>query len=84
MDIERVEEMLKSLSVKQVADRLGITKDSLQYRLKMAGTDVLQIKHDYAISEIGRLLKDGLTCAEMATETGFCLRKVKKYRRYVK
>ena len=84
MDIARAEEMVKSLSAQKVADSLGVTKDSLQYHFKMAGTDVLQIKRDYAINEIERLLKDGLTCSEIAIETGFCLRKVKKYRKIVK
>lgn len=78
IDIAKVEKMLKALTVKQIADRLDITKDSLQYHLKMAGTDILQIKDDYA-REVLSDLSGKYTYKEMSKITGFSSRKIDNY-----
>jgi len=80
MDILKVEEMLKKLTIKDAASRLEMTADSLTYHLKMAGTDVVQIKDDYARVVLSDL-SGRFSFPEMSAITGFSLTKIKSYRK---
>lgn len=71
----RIEEMLKTLTASEIANRLDITADSLRYHLKVSGVDVNQIKRDYAIETLGNLSCNH-TIKEVMKITGFSRRKV--------
>lgn len=77
-NLEATEELLKTLTIVQVADRLGITEHSLTYRLKMAASDVVGIKDDYA-REVLTELSGKHTYKEMSRITGFSVGKIRRY-----
>ena len=77
-NLESTEALLKTFTVAQVASRLDITSDQLNYRLKMAGCDVIGIKDDYA-REVLTELSGKYTYKEMSRITGFSVRKIKRY-----
>jgi len=78
LNLEATEKLLKTLTVAQVASRLDMTSDQLNYRLKMAGSDVVGIKDDYA-REVLTELSGKHTYKEMSRITGFSIRKIKRY-----
>ena len=84
MSIDDIEELLKTRTVEQIANGLGITKNALQCRLKSNGVDVRQIKDDYAVETITKMINLGYTCARIASESGFCIRKVKQYTKRIR
>lgn len=75
MDMQRIEEMIKTMTAQQVADRLDISADSLRYHLKINGVDVNEIKREYAIQTL-RELSHKHTLKEIIKITGFSRRKI--------
>lgn len=77
-NLEAVEELLKTLTVQQIADRLDIKRSTLQFKLKMAGVNVHKIKNEHA-KEILKPLSGLYSFPEMAKLTYLSLGKVKIY-----
>ena len=76
-------EKLKTLTVEQLANGLGISNDRLAYRLKSSGISVRDIKHDYAMHIVNKLrVANGR--ADISKLTGFTVRKVDKYLKLVR
>ncbi len=73
-----LEDKLRALTVAQLADRLDISADTLQGKIKTLGVDVRQLKHDYALEVLGAL-SGKMTFSQMVKETGFCRRKILNY-----
>ena len=78
MNADFIEDKLRTLTAKQLADRLGMPVNTLRWIIKELGIDVRRIKHDHALATL-RELSGKMTFPQMMKETGFSRRKIQNY-----
>ena len=78
MNADFLEDKLKTLTTEQLAESLGMSVNTLRWKIKEIGIDVRQIKHDYALSVLTEL-SGKMTFPQMMKETGFSRRKIQNY-----
>ena len=78
MDIDFLEEKLKTLTAEELANKLDMPANTLRWKIKELGIDVRQLKHDHALEVLGKL-SGKMTFPQMMKETGFSRRKIQNY-----
>lgn len=77
-EIEEIEKMLAILTVQQVADKIGLSKISLQGFIALHRIDVLKLKKERALNLLTPL-SGKMSFPQMAKETGLSIHKVKDF-----